>query len=80
MRVDSTCCRLEWQGAPDLASLAGQPIRLRFFLSNARLYAFWVSPDASGASRGYVAAGGPGFGGPRDTVGAGGQPGKEPTP
>jgi hypothetical protein len=36
---------------------------------NGRLYSFWVSPDASGASYGYVAAGGPGFTGPTDTVG-----------
>ncbi|MCK4294415.1 MAG: hypothetical protein KAY65_14550 [Planctomycetes bacterium] len=29
----------------------------------------WVSPDFSGASHGYVGAGGPGFTGPTDTVG-----------
>jgi hypothetical protein len=34
------------------------------------LYSFWVSPERSGASQGYVAAGGPGFTGARDTVGA----------
>jgi len=44
-------------------------VRLRFHLRSGRLYAFWVSPDASGASGGYVAAGGPGFTGPTDTVG-----------
>ena len=33
------------------------------------LYAFGVSPDANGASHGYVAAGGPGFTSPTDTVG-----------
>jgi hypothetical protein len=33
------------------------------------LYAFWVSPESTGASHGYVAAGGPGFTGPTDTVG-----------
>jgi hypothetical protein len=33
------------------------------------LYAFWVSPDAGGASHGYVAAGGPGFPGATDTTG-----------
>ena len=38
-------------------------------LRGGRLYAFWVSPAASGASHGYVAAGGPGFKGPTDTVG-----------
>jgi hypothetical protein len=30
-------------------------------LKKASLYAFWVSRDASGASQGYVAAGGPGL-------------------
>ena len=34
-----------------------------------QLYSFWVSPDASGANRGYVAAGGPGYATPQDTVG-----------
>jgi hypothetical protein len=42
---------------------------LRFYLRNGALYAFWVSPEESGASHGYVAAGGPDFTGPRDTVG-----------
>ena len=44
-------------------------LKLRFTLTNGRLYAFWVSPEATGASHGYVAAGGPGFKGPTDTVG-----------
>ena len=42
-----------------------------FHLTSGKLYAFWVSPQANGASHGYVAAGGPGFKGPTDTVGAG---------
>jgi hypothetical protein len=33
------------------------------------LYSFWVSPNESGASMGYVAAGGPGFIEHRDTTG-----------
>jgi hypothetical protein len=43
--------------------IAGRPVRIRFHLSNGSLYAFWVSSDPSGASNGYVAAGGPGYGG-----------------
>ena len=35
------------------------------------LYSFWVSPDKSGASYGYVGGGGPGFTGAIDTVGNG---------
>lgn len=51
---------VEWSGAT-LASLAGQPVRLRFTLDRAQLFSFWISPSASGHSRGYLAAGGPGF-------------------
>ncbi|MBM4047910.1 MAG: hypothetical protein FJ279_22650 [Planctomycetes bacterium] len=67
--ADSTLQRVQWKGADDLSSLSGRPVRFRLHLRNGQLYAFWVSPDASGASHGYVAAGGPGFTGPTDTVG-----------
>jgi hypothetical protein len=70
IRGDSTRAQLSWNGAENLSALAGQPVRFRFHLRNARLFAFWVSPDRSGASHGYVAAGGPGFSGPVDDVGA----------
>ena len=43
-------------------------------LRNGALYSFWTTPDASGASHGYVAAGGPGFTGPTDTTGSGAAP------
>ena len=68
---DKTLVAVTWTGADDLSALSGKPVRLRFHLENGSLYAFWVSPDASGASHGYVAAGGPGFTGPTDTVGIG---------
>ena len=64
--ADSTRERLEWKGVPDLASLAGKAVRFRFHLTHGELYAFWVSPEETGASNGYVAAGGPGFEGPTD--------------
>ncbi len=67
---DKTLQAVSWQGAFDLTMLVGKPVRLRFYLTNGDLYSFWVSPDTSGASRGYVAAGGPGFTGPKDTVGS----------
>jgi hypothetical protein len=67
--ADSTRERVQWAGADSLESLAGRPVRFRFLLTGGRLYAFWVSPDLSGASFGYVAAGGPGFVGNRDTTG-----------
>ncbi len=69
VKADSTHQRLEWKGAADLGAVAGKTVRLRFHLTNGQLYSFWVSQEASGASQGYVAAGGPGFAGPKDTTG-----------
>ncbi|MBL9194614.1 MAG: hypothetical protein JNJ82_19830 [Opitutaceae bacterium] len=59
--ADSTIQEVTWRGATDLKALAGKPVRFRFHLKNGALYAFWVSPEKSGASHGYVGAGGPGF-------------------
>ena len=70
IRTDSTLQRVTWKGAGDLSQLAGKPVRFRFHLRKGSLFAFWVSPDESGASHGYVAAGGPGYSGTKDTVGA----------
>ncbi len=69
VRGDSTSARVVWTGATDLAALVNRPVRFRFQVTNGALYAFWVSAETTGASRGYVAAGGPGFTGPSDTVG-----------
>lgn len=66
---DSTHQEIRWNNA-DIGSLAGQPVRFRFYLKNGSLYSFWVTPSASGASYGYVAAGGPGFTSPVDDGGA----------
>jgi hypothetical protein len=70
LRSDSTCQRVSWNGAEDLGRLEGRPVTFRFHATNAQLFSFWMSPSKSGASHGYVAAGGPGFTGPTDTVGA----------
>jgi hypothetical protein len=67
---DGTRQAVRWRGARDLSKLAARPVRFRFHLRNGELYAFWVSPEKTGASHGYVAAGGPGFTGPTDTVGS----------
>ena len=68
-KSDSTRLRLDWKGAEDLSSLSGRNVRFRFQLRKGQFYAFWVSPVISGASHGYVAAGGPGFTGATDTTG-----------
>lgn len=56
--TSATCHQLHWPDA-DLTALHGKPVRIRFTLIRAKLYAFWVSSDPSGASHGYPAAGGP---------------------
>lgn len=68
-RADSTKLGLTWNGTADLSALAGRVVKLRFTLTDGALYAFWIGPDAGGASHGYVAAGGPGFPGATDTTG-----------
>ncbi len=60
--ADRTLQRITWKGAPDLSELAGKPVRFKFYLRLGELYSFWVSPDASGASHGYLGSGGPGYG------------------
>lgn len=67
---DGVMQAVRWQGAEDLSGIAGKAVRMRFHLKDGQLFSFWVSPDSSGASHGYVAAGGPGFAGIADTVGS----------
>ena len=61
IRSDSTIQAVTWKVGNDVSSLAGRPVKFRFYSNNGQLYSFWVSPDPSGASYGYVAAGGPGL-------------------
>jgi hypothetical protein len=67
-RGDHTRVRITWTAAPDLAALSGQEVRFRFHLTKAHLYSFWVSAGLGGASRGFVAAGGPDFNGSADVA------------
>lgn len=69
LTADAACAGVAWNSGGDLGVFAGKPVRFRFYLRQGSLYAFWVSPDEGGASHGHVAAGGPGFTGPTDTVG-----------
>ena len=68
---DSTRAQLRWRNAGNssLLALRHRELRLRFHLDGARLFSFWASAGACGASDGWVAAGGRGFVGPRDTLG-----------
>ncbi|PAW80168.1 MAG: hypothetical protein B9S32_00910 [Verrucomicrobia bacterium Tous-C9LFEB] len=69
LKTDATITQMRWKGADDLARLAGHPVRFRFTLTHAKLYAFWVSSELNGRSDGYVAGGGPGYTSDVDTVG-----------
>jgi hypothetical protein len=64
--ADRTLQAISWRGAPDLSALRGKPVKFCFHLTHGQLYSFWVSPEKSGASHGYVAAGGPSLSGDRD--------------
>ena len=64
VKGNGTRMPVAWSGSP-LAALAGETVRFRFRIDRGRLYSFWVSATPSGASGGYVGAGGPGF---RDAV------------
>ena len=63
--ADTTKRELVFRGG-DLAKLGDRKVSVRFKLTTATLYSFWVSPSARGESRGYVAAGGPAYKGLKD--------------
>ncbi len=67
--TDTTMAEVKWEGADDLSTVSDRTVRLRFHLQNGSLYSFWMSDNATGASGGYIAAGGPGFTGSVDTAG-----------
>src|SRR5699024_3540192 len=69
IHTNKTLCKVEWKSGRNLSSLAGKPVRFRFYLTNGKLYSFWVSTDKNGASHGYLGAGGPGFEGVVDNQG-----------
>jgi hypothetical protein len=60
IRGDRTRQAVVWKKS-DLSAVAGKAVRFRFHLKKGSLYSFWVSRQPSGASGGYVAAGGPGL-------------------
>ena len=72
LTTDKTLQQVAWgSGLTDLSALAGQPVQFQFTLTSGELYSFWVAASQTGASNGYVAAGGPGFTTPIDDVGVG---------
>ena len=59
--TDGTKQIIAWKEGDNLESLAGKPVRLKFYLTKSRIFAFWVSQNRQGASGGATAAGGPGL-------------------
>jgi hypothetical protein len=69
LKSDSTIHQIKWKDSEDLSSLKRKKVKFRFYLENGKLYSFWLSPEKTGASHGYNAAGGPGFNGGIDVEG-----------
>lgn len=60
-KSDKTKYQVMWKNHKDLSSLKDKIIRVKFYLTDGDLYAFWISPWKTGESRGYTAGGGPGL-------------------
>jgi hypothetical protein len=58
---DSTKKMIQWNNHANLSSLADKTIRVKFYLSDGDLFAFWISQFESGKSYGYTAGGGNGY-------------------
>ena len=65
LRGDATRSTVSWSGG-SLEQLAGRQVKLRFWLEQGRLYAFWISRWPTGESGGATAGGGPEFAGTFD--------------
>jgi hypothetical protein len=61
VRGNSTRHAVRWNTRDTLDAVSTDTIRLRFVVSRSHLYSFWIAETPAGRSRGYVAAGGPGF-------------------
>ena len=61
IRTDSTKQLVTWKNGNSLESLAGKKLRFKFYLTNSKIFAFWVSKNLQGFSGGSTAAGGPGL-------------------
>lgn len=52
---------ISWEKHPGVTSLVGKTVRLKFYLNQADIYAFWISAWQTGESGGYTGGGGPGL-------------------
>ena len=61
MKENSTKFMIRWKRHDNISDFENKPVHFRFLLNKGALYSFWVSPWATGESRGYTAGGGPGL-------------------
>ncbi len=69
IRKDSTIIQVAWKNGNKLELGSRKNAKLKFYLKKGKIFSFWITPDKSGASHGYVAGGGPGFKTNIDNVG-----------
>lgn len=58
---DGTRLAVTWKNGKTLEALENTTIRVKFYLADGDIYAFWISDAETGESRGYTAGGGPGL-------------------
>lgn len=58
---DGTRLAVTWKNGKTLEGLENTTIRVKFYLADGDIYAFWISDAETGESRGYTAGGGPGL-------------------
>ena len=58
-KLNSTKQMVTWKSEQDLSALTGKVVKIKFYVTNGDLYAFWLSPWETGESRGYTGGGGP---------------------
>ncbi len=61
LKGDNVKAKIEWTGNASLASLKDKQLKVKFYIDNGEIFAFWISPSANGESMGYTAGGGPGL-------------------
>ena len=60
-KSDKTKQMISWEKHPGVTSLVGKTVRLKFYLNQADIYAFWISAWQTGESGGYTGGGGRGY-------------------
>lgn len=59
--LNATKQPVSWKSGKNIGTLKNKAVRIKFYLTEGHLYAFWISPWSTGESRGYTGGGGPGL-------------------